>query len=269
MRLTTGQLQQFQTDGYIILHHFFDDREVGAMRTELERFKREGMMRNVATDGDGQTHSKTKQNLQICPITPKSEFFRPLPFHEKVLSVVGQLIGEPVVHHLDQIFLKPGKSGAGTGWHQDNSYFQLADPTKGVGMWVAMHDATVANGTMHVIPRLFAQPLPHERDGGSDHHITCAQAVTGHPVVPVEMKAGGALFFNYGVPHCTLGNSTDNERAGLALHFARADFMPQREGFNGAANKTILLGPGATGGESEFGQKIAGTWDAQVARLSS
>jgi ectoine hydroxylase-related dioxygenase (phytanoyl-CoA dioxygenase family) len=268
MQLTLDQLRQIQTDGYLILHHFFDAREVRAMQAELNRLVAAGLLRNVATDGDGKTHSTTKQNLQICPLTPKSEFFRALPFHDKVLAVVRQLLGEPVLHHLDQIFLKPGRSGAGTGWHQDNAYFQLPDPTKGLGMWVAMHDATVANGTMHVIPRLFDKPLSHDRDGGSDHHITCAHAVAGYPVVPVEMKAGGALFFNYGVPHCTLGNTTDKERAGLALHFARADFMPQRDGFNGVANKTILLGRGATGGVREFGQKIAGTWETQVARLA-
>jgi phytanoyl-CoA hydroxylase len=271
MQLTTSQLQQFQTDGYIILPHFFDEREVRAMQAELARLVAAGLLRNVSTDGDGKTHSTTKQNLQICPLTPKSEFFRALPFHDKVLNVVRQLIGDPVVHHLDQIFLKPGKSGAGTGWHQDNAYFQLSDPTKGVGMWVAMHDAHVANGTMHVIPRMFDKSLAHDRDGGSDHHITCAQAVTGQPVVPVEMKAGGALFFNYGVPHCTLGNTTDKERAGLALHFARPDFLPGDDAQGGKRNinKTILSGPGATGGQREFGQKIAGTWVEQVARLAN
>lgn len=270
MQLTPEQLRQFQTDGFLILHHFFDAREVAAMQNELARFKREGLLRNVATDGDGNTHSKTVQNLQICPITPKSEFFRALPFHDKVLAVVRQLIGDPVVHHLDQIFLKPGKSGAGTGWHQDNAYFKLTDPTKGVGMWVAMHDAHVANGTMHVIPRLFDKPLAHDRDGGSDHHITCAQAVAGAPVVPVEMKAGGALFFNYGVPHCTLGNTTDHERAGLALHFARQDYLMTDDGHGGKRNadKTILTGSQATGGQREFGQPVAGTWPQQVARLS-
>lgn len=271
MKLHPDQLQQFQTDGYIILHHFFDAREVAAMQAELARLVGAGLLRNVATEGDGKTHSRTRQNLQICPLTPRSEFFRALPFHDTVLDVVRQLIGDPVLHHLDQIFLKPGKSGAGTGWHQDNAYFRLADPTKGVGMWVAMHDAHVANGTMHIVPRMFDKVLGHSRDGGSDHHITCAQAVADQPVVPVEMQAGGALFFNYGVPHCTLGNTTDKERAGLALHFARADHMPtdDRHGGRLNADKTILTGPGATGGVREFGQKIAGTWPQQVERMTS
>src|ERR1043166_1386301 len=184
MQLTSEQLKQFREQGYLVIHRFFTDREIAAMRAELERFKREGLLRNVATDGDGKTHSTKTQNLQICPITPKSEFYRALPFHPKVVSVVQQLIGDPVLHHLDQIFLKPGGHGAGTGWHQDNGYFKISDPTKGVGMWTALHDASVANGTMHVIPTAFATTLKHARDGNSDHHIGCK--VDESRAIPIE-----------------------------------------------------------------------------------
>ena len=44
---------------------------------------------------------------------------------------------DPVVLHLDQVFLKPGKQGMGTNWHQDNAYFQIEDPLQGTAMWTA------------------------------------------------------------------------------------------------------------------------------------
>jgi len=261
MQLSETDLKQFREQGYLVIHHFFTDREIAAMRAELERFKRERLLRNVATEGDGKTRATKVQNLQICPITPKSEFYRALPFHPKIVSVVRQLIGEPVLHHLDQIFLKPGGHGAGTGWHQDNGYFKISDPTKGVGMWTAIHDANVANGTMHVVPRVFTTALEHARDGNSDHHIGCK--VDESQAIPVEMKAGGVLFFNYGVPHCTKANTTDKERAGLALHFLRTDYRRSDHEYKGP----ILTGPEATGGLREFGVKVEGTWEQQVNRL--
>src|ERR1051326_8534003 len=257
VKLSIEELKQFQDQGYVVIPHFFSDREIAAMRAELERFKREGLLRNVATDGDGKTHSTKVQNLQICPITPKSEFYRALLFHPKVVSTVSQLIGSPVLHHLDQIFLKPGGHGAGTGWHQDNGYFKISDPTKGVGMWTALHDATVANGTMHVVPRTFTSVIEHARDGGSDHHIRCQ--VDESQAIPVEIKAGGVLFFNYGVPHCTKANTTDKERAGLALHFLRCDYKRTDQNYTGP----ILTGPDATGGVKEFGVKADGTGEQQ------
>ena len=260
MQLSEQNLIQFRELGYLVIQHFFAEREISAMKAELERFKREGLLRNVATDGDGKTSSTKVQNLQICPITPKSEFYRALPFHPKIVSVVRQLIGDPVLHHLDQIFLKPGGHGAGTGWHQDNGYFKLSDPAKGVGMWTAIHDSHVANGTMHIVPRAFTTMLEHERDGNSDHHVGCV--VDESQAIPVEMAAGGALFFNYGIPHCTKANTTDKERAGLALHFLRTDYKRSDQDYG--AN---LTGPEATGGMKEFGVKVEGTWEQQVNRL--
>jgi len=255
-------MQEYREQGYTVIPGFFDDREVAAMGVELARLQRDGLLRNVATEGDGKTKSQTAQNLQICPLSPKSEFFRALPFCPKVVAAVQKCLGDPVQQQLDQIFLKPAGHGAGTSWHQDNAYFGIADPTQGVGMWVAMHDATIANGTMQVIPGVYREALKHTRDGGSDHHVRCYPHE--EKAVPVEIRAGGALFFNYGVPHCTKANTTGKPRAGLALHFLRAG-ITTRPGQT--PQGPILTGPNASDGTKEWGVKVAGTWEQQVTRL--
>lgn len=258
MKLTSEQLHQYRTDGYTTAPDFFDRQEVAAMQTELQRLKDDGLLHNVARAGDGVTETTKSVNLQICPVAPKSPLFRSLGFYAKVVDTVRQLIGDPIVWQLDQIFLKPGRHGAGTSWHQDNAYFRITDRRQGVGMWTAIHAATVANGTMHVIPRGDAELLAHERDGGSNHHIKCV--VDESLAVPIELPAGGVLFFNYAVPHCTKGNTTDHERAGLALHFLREDAVVNPE------NKiAILTGPNATNGITEFGQDMREEWERQVA----
>jgi ectoine hydroxylase-related dioxygenase (phytanoyl-CoA dioxygenase family) len=223
IHLTDKQLTQFQTEGYAIFPLFFDADELAAMLAELERFKREGLGRNVATDGDGKTQSTSKINYQIIPLNNKSTLFRAFPFNPKVVKAVSQLIGTPFVRQLDQIFLKPGRTGAGTDWHTDNAYFRISDPTKGVGMWVALHDANLENGTLHVIPRSFLETFEHERDPNSDHHIHF-HADDGR-AVPIILPAGGCVFFNYGTGHGTKANNTDDERAGLAFHFLRTDYI--------------------------------------------
>lgn len=228
------------------------------MQAELQRLKDAGLLHNVARQGDGQTVSATAVNLQICPLAPKSGLFRSLGFSGKVIETIRQLIGDPIVWQLDQIFLKPARHGKGTSWHQDNAYFRIKDRRQGVGMWTAVHAATVANGTMHVIPRGDAELLVHERDGDSNHHIKCV--VDESLAVPVELPAGGALFFNYAVPHCTKGNTTDRERAGLALHFLREDAVIKPED-----KIAILTGANATNGVREFGKDQRGEWERQVA----
>ena len=107
--LNNEQVHQFQEEGYLILYDFFNDREVAAMLAELKRFQREGLGRNVATESDGKTHSRTKTNYQIIPLNVKSDLYRALPWCPKVRETVSQLIGDPYIRHLDQIFLKPPK----------------------------------------------------------------------------------------------------------------------------------------------------------------
>src|SRR4051812_13310504 len=112
--LTHAQSRQFSEQGYCTVPDFFTAREIAAMRAELERCQREGMLRNVATDGDGKTHSQTSFNLQICRLSIASRFYRALKYAPKVVEAVRDCIGDAVAFRLDQIFLKPGRHGAGT-----------------------------------------------------------------------------------------------------------------------------------------------------------
>jgi len=164
----------------------------------VERLKRDGLLSNVATAGDGKTQSQIKANLQLCPMSPHSELFRALPFAPKVQAAIAQLIGDPVVLHLDQVFLKPAKRGAGTNWHQDNAYFHIEDPLQGTALWTAVQAATAENGTIRVIPDAYTEKLEHTRDGDSNHHVRCYPDES--KAVLVELPAGGVVFFAYGTP---------------------------------------------------------------------
>jgi len=258
--LTDQQLADFRRLGYTTVSDFFAAEEVHALRVELARLIAAGEGRNVHTEGDGATYSAERSNFQICPLSHRSPLIRALPFDEKVVAAIPRLLGCDARLRLDQIFLKPARTGVGTGWHQDNAYFRHAqgqDATRGVGMWIALHDATVANGTMHVIPEAFATVAAHERDGGSDHHVTCAADVDESRAVPIELPAGGVLFFNYGVPHCTKANTSDGDRAGLALHFEDPALDPD-------CGKPVISGPRADGGVAAYGEDQRGQWGRMV-----
>ncbi len=263
MKFTAEQIEHFRVHGWLAVPDFWNRDEVRAMQVELERLRESGKLHNVAMEGDGQTPSQTKANLQLCPMSPHSRFFRAMPFAPKVIEAVSQLIGDPVVLHLDQVFLKPGRHGAGTNWHQDNAYFKISDPLKGVALWTAVHEATEANGAMRIIPDAFHESLEHSRDPDSNHHIRCypdeSKAIT------VPLPAGGALFFAYGTPHATGANNTDHERAGVALHFINDEVNQEAVSGFEPGLRPYLSGPDATGGEREYGTRVAGTWENEVA----
>jgi len=185
---------------------------------------------NVATEGDGKTESSRKKNLQIVPLSTRSRFFRDLPFRAEIRQTVRALIGGPLFLHLDQVFMKPARDGAGTQWHQDNAYFKISDPARGTGMWIALDDANLKNGTMQIIPGSHLNALlPHVRDMGSNHHICCQPDESR--ALPVAIPRGGCVFFNYGILHCTKENRSNHERAGLALHFVNGHYLPHTDRF--------------------------------------
>src|SRR5688572_16593781 len=112
MSLTAEQVRHFKEFGYVAVPGFFTPSEARAMQLEIERFKRTGLVRNVATDGDGKTTSTAKKNLQLCPMFDKSDLFKTLPFDPRVIEAMKTLVGEPLRLHLDQVFLKPARDGA-------------------------------------------------------------------------------------------------------------------------------------------------------------
>lgn len=277
--LSAEQIGHFRREGFLAVDPFFDAAETTALRRAFEELRDAGRFHNVATDDDGQTTSATRENLQLCPLSWHHEIFAALPFHPKVREAVNGLCGRPMYKMLDQIFFKPARRGAGTSWHQDNYYFQVPDPFAGTAMWVALHDATIANGTLRVIPRAFDRILEHGRDPASNHHSRCWPDES--KAVPIELKAGGVIFFCFNTPHATGGNQTDSERTGLAYHFLGVEdarVMDSQlgivqQGFPlygpcGKEHGPILGGEGYSRGMREYGRDMEAALAAEVARLS-
>ena len=246
------ETRSYLEDGFIIKSDFFNFDEVTLIKKETERLYSEGIFRNVATDEDG-SKSKSKQNFQLIPLYDQSKIFRSLPYQQKVIQAISELIGDPFILRLDQIFLKPAKNGLGTSWHQDNAYFKIADPLKGIALWIAIHDANASNGTLQIIPSLHHQSLEHERDASSDHHIRCYPPE--EQTLTVELNAGGVIFFCYGVPHQTGPNGSDHLRAGLAYHFIHEDFISEKvHQFPNFCR--YMTGEKASGGMNEYGTLV-------------
>jgi ectoine hydroxylase-related dioxygenase (phytanoyl-CoA dioxygenase family) len=189
----------------------------------MERLKELDVGRNVMPDVTGRV------NYHITPVDDNSTLFGELPFKPQVVAAVEQLIGSPVLLWLDQIFLKPARVGVGNTWHTDNTCFKLPDVQRGVGMWIAIHDGNKDNGTLEVIPDSFRWPEVAERRAVLTDYQLINRLVARAPSVPAEIPAGGVVFFNVGLFHCTRDNHSEGQRAALALHFIQADNLPTDE----------------------------------------
>ena len=81
---------------------------------------------------------------------------------------------------------------------------------------------------------------------------------------PSNCLRAESSFFAYGTPHCTRANTTDRERAGVALHFLTQQAAQGAKGGYAQDKRPLLTGRDATGGKREYGVTIAGTWEQEV-----
>ena len=112
---------------------------------------------------------------------------------------------------------KPPFIGSEKPWHQDNAYFNWL-PLGLVGtVWIALDDATVENGCMHVLPGR------HRLDALKHYHTIDCEILPDRfdrsAAVPVELPAGGAMWFSAMLPHQTPPNRSDQRRRALQFQF--------------------------------------------------
>lgn len=143
--------------------------------------------------------------------------FRALVAHPKIQGFVDALIGQQTLLKDVMALSKPPFIGSEKPWHQDNAYFNYL-PLNLLGTaWIALDDATIANGCMHLLPG------QHLRGALRHHHtIDCEilpDRIDARQAVPVELKAGGVLFFSAMLPHQTPPNSSPARRRALQFQY--------------------------------------------------
>ena len=158
------------------------------------------------------------------------------PLFEAILSpggiirqVVDSLLRDEGILFHSMALIKPPKIGSTKPWHQDSAYFSV-NPLEAVcGVWIALDEATVQNGCMHMLRGQHHQgPLLHEHKRDCEINVRRLDLST---LVPVPLKPGSALFFSGLIPHETPPNRSDKRRRALQFHFrgSRSILLPGPE----------------------------------------
>jgi ectoine hydroxylase-related dioxygenase (phytanoyl-CoA dioxygenase family) len=153
-----------------------------------------------------------------------------------VVAMVRQLLGtEDVSCFLSQfIFKNPGAWGQ--PWHQDSFYFPFEPARPVVGVWLAVTEATLENGCLHVLPGSHREPVhehvPDRRPGALfgyveivDHDMAASE--------PVLMAPGDLLLFDSHLMHCSTDNEADHLRAAMVYHYAATGTVDRTEELKG------------------------------------
>lgn len=245
--LTPEQCERFYRDGYLKFGRVLDDSQVETLRAaldrviaeELEREDDSGLPPEFAYGHDRKAQAATSDPRQTRAIHQFVNMWKVAPEYKATLSnpkitgAIRQLMDDtPVRLWHDQVISKPPGDNAHFSCHHDFYFWPLDRPTM-ITCWLALDDATPANGCMHVIPGSHRDPRfqPVGCDLSAELHLAPKPMGSGEPAslyqevrawgpeqaTPVELKAGECMFHHCLNYHLTPQNTTDRQRRAFVM----------------------------------------------------
>ncbi|HIG42254.1 MAG: phytanoyl-CoA dioxygenase family protein [bacterium] len=143
---------------------------------------------------------------------------------QRVCDIVLSAIGQDVDCFLSQfIFKNPGAWGQ--PWHQDSYYFPFEPARPIIGLWLAITEATLENGCLHILPGSQREPvkqhIPDRREGANYGYVE----IVDHDMSqsnPCLLQAGDLMVFDSHLMHRSTDNISKGIRAAMVWHFAAA-----------------------------------------------
>ena len=137
------------------------------------------------------------------------------------LAAVAQSIGcaQPLLLQSMYIFKQPGIGGE-VIWHQDSAFLHT-QPLSVVGFWVALEDATVANGCLWALPGQHLEPLRNRYryiDGALTTEQLDPEPWPDDGKIPLEVPQGTLVVLHGSLPHRSDSNFSDKSRHAYTLH---------------------------------------------------
>jgi hypothetical protein len=218
--LRSQEVDQYRTDGYVVLGKVLDDVEVAGLLGEEARFR--------PKRGFGARDNRTLLvSVQLCD---RSAVVRRICTSGAHLAHVVQLVGPNVCLTHNQFLTKlPDDAGTRSDipLHQDNGYGRL-EPPEDITVWFALTDTTVANGCLEVMPGSHELGLaPH---GTASVNPALREARGEGSLVAVELAAGEAIAFTGLTLHRSGPNLTDAPRTAFYVRYCAPHVRMMNEG---------------------------------------
>lgn len=153
---------------------------------------------------------------------------RDLAFDPLIVRLVCGLLGTPSVRLFrDQLFVKAPRSGTTVPWHQDYSDWTHTAPARHVTCWVALDDATAANGCLSYVQGSHRGPLLPKITRADDLDTAFARLPTpmraSFAPRPVPVPAGACVLHHCLTVHGSTGNDTATTRRAVAIAYMHPD----------------------------------------------
>ena len=240
-RLSAAEIETFAAAGFLRVGRVLDRAALGAARSALgEAMERERAQGQEYDLLDPQLWPEDEKAAGLEPgksvgflfnLWLRMPDFRAIAFDAALACWAAQLIGARQVRLFeDNALYKEPHNGGELKWHQDYSYWPLAQPNA-VTAWIALDDVTLDNGAVRFAAgsHLLGERLPANFGTGSpyltDQRAACVREMSdpaqeGLPVETMELRAGEVSFHHSMTWHASGPNTTSRPRRAYVIRYA-------------------------------------------------
>jgi ectoine hydroxylase-related dioxygenase (phytanoyl-CoA dioxygenase family) len=225
--LTDEQVAFFHEQGYLTGIRILTDEQVELLRTELAELTnpahpRHHLFYEFHTNESADPDRVLFHALGTWRIGPG---FHDLLWQPQFTVAAAQLLGGAVRFWHDQLFCKPARHGGVVAWHQDYSYWTRTQPLAHLTCWIALDDATRANGCPQYVPGSHRWPdLPITGLAGdmdAVQAVLTAELKAQFKPLAVELKQGECSFHHPRLMHGSYANESERPRRATVINVFR------------------------------------------------
>lgn len=239
--LQREQIESYQRDGYLIIENFLSSEDISFWREAVaeaihERNGRKMPGKEAKTGEDDGINKESdyygKVFDQMLNLWQTNEKVKKLMLDERIGKMAATLAGwnGTRIWHDQALIKRPWANP--TSWHLDTPFWSFSD-RQALSIWVALDDATPANGCLYFIPgshhkTRFENPgIGKNMDAIFDFYPEFRESKS----VAAPMRAGSCSFHNGLTIHGAGANMTNGYRRAFTCAY-----MPDGAVFNGIQN---------------------------------
>jgi phytanoyl-CoA hydroxylase len=213
--VTDMQLAQFREQGYFILEDLFGAAEINELTAHIDAFSEQ---HEAELQRQGQQGISRPREISFTThLAEQDAAIRRFVAQPKLVAITTRVLGPDVALYWDQAVYKRPEAQRDFPWHQDNGYIPV-EPAEYLTCWLALVDATIANGCIWVIPG-------SHKHGVVEHKETPIgkQCYFGpDPGVAIELRQGSMACFSSLLFHRSGPNLSAATRKGYVIQYAPA-----------------------------------------------
>jgi phytanoyl-CoA hydroxylase len=231
MELSEKQLQEFETNGFLLLKQFADHtlcdtvkdiakahlvHKVPPIETEMEYVGKTKEERKLISDGKAHLFEGQVTVRRLRQVYHRDIVFRQWMENEKIRPVLKQILKEDpaiTISHHNSIMTKMPHTSTETSWHQDFRYWHFENDNL-VSVWLALDEEYGENGVLEFIPGSHRMSFTPEQFDEKEYfredtvqNRALIETRTSH-----SLQKGDVVLFHCKLLHRANRNSTDQPK---------------------------------------------------------